>query len=169
VGAMHTDQGLLEGAAHDTLRRRRWLGVGPEDAGAAVVAGAAGVAGAPGAARAPGVLIAADVHVKHAIPPAGATLEDTARDLVGRGLADLLVVSGRGTGLPTDPDRLRQVREAAPHTPIWVGSGVTPETVAGLFQLADGAIVGSALQEEGRAGRPVEAARVRALVTAARG
>lgn len=151
VGSMYTDQGLLHGEAHATLRTREALGVG----------------GTPGPV--PRVLLAADVHVKHAIPPAGATVEDTARDVAGRGLADLLIVSGAGTGLPTDPARLRRVREAAPETPVWVGSGVTPDTVAGLFQVADGAIVGSALQEGGRAGRPVEAARVRALVAAARG
>lgn len=160
VGSMFTDQGLLHGAAHHTLRNRRALGLVP---GSGAAGGRAGTA--EPAPR--GVLIAADVQVKHATPPAGASLEDAARDATTRGLADLLIVSGSGTSQPTDPERLRRVREAVPGVPLWVGSGVTPATVGALLAVADGAIVGSALQAGGRAGQPVERARVEALVEAA--
>jgi uncharacterized protein len=144
TGVAHTDQGTLEGDAAGTLRERSRLG-------------------------ADAIRIAADVHVKHATPPHGETLEQAARDARDRGLADILIVSGAGTGLPTDPDRLRRVRGAVPGAPLWVGSGVTPATVRETLTLADGVIVGSALQDGGIPGSPVDPARVEALVRKATG
>lgn len=141
-GSMFTDQGLLEGEAHATLRRR--------------------------VALAPGVGICADVHVKHATPPAGASLEEAALDTLERGLADVLIVSGSGTGRPVNMERLRRVRAVAPRAHLWVGSGVTPASVRSLLEVADGVIVGSALEEGGQAGAPVDPARVRAFLNAAR-
>lgn len=134
AGVMLTDQGTLEGRAHETLRARRVLGVP--------------------------VAVLTDVLVKHAVPPPGLTAAGAARDLWHRGGADALVVSGRRTGGAVDPGRLREVREAVPEAPVWVGSGATAETVAELLPLCDGLIVGSALRARGRAGEPVEADRV---------
>jgi uncharacterized protein len=143
TGSMFTDQGLLEGRAHETLRERIRL--------------------------APDLLLLADVHVKHATPPAGASLEEAARDAVHRGLADILVVSGSGTGKATDPERIRRVRRAVPETPVWVGSGADASTAEPLVGAgAQGFIVGSALHREGEAGRGIDPARVRAFVAAVR-
>ena len=141
TGAMFTDQGLLEGRAHETLRTREAL-------------------------RTPLTLFA-DVLVKHATPPPGVTLGQAARDLRYRGKADALVVSGTGTGEPPTPDELREVKQAAPEVGVWLGSGLTPETAPALLSEADGAIVGSYLREEGRAGSPLDPERVAALVEAA--
>jgi uncharacterized protein len=140
VGTMWTDQGVLEGRAAMTLRARAALGAQ--------------------------VAILADVLVKHATPPAGLTVEAAAADTWSRGLADALVVSGVGTGRETDLDRVARARAGAPDAPVLVGSGVTPGTVARVLQVADGAIVGSALSRDGRAGLGVDPARVRALVRA---
>lgn len=142
-GVMFTDQGILEGRAHETLRVRRSL-----DASVALLA---------------------DVLVKHATPPPGTSLEGAARDLWHRGRADALVVSGQGTGRPVDPDRLRRVKEAIPAAPLWIGSGVTPENAQDLVPLCDGLIVGSAVQAGGRAGGGVEIGSVRRLTEAVRG
>jgi uncharacterized protein len=150
TGTMFTDQGILHGTADATLRARAASGLG-----------------APPEGGPPRVGIAADVHVKHATPPSGASLEEAARDARARGLADILVVSGAGTGRPVDRERLARVREAVPGVPLWVGSGVTADTVADLLQVADGVIVGSALQREGRAGGGVEVERVQRFVEAA--
>lgn len=134
AGVMFTDQGILEGRAHETVRVRRAL-------------------------EAP-VAILADVLVKHATPPPGTRTQDVARDLWRRGRADALVVSGSATGRPADPARLRRVKDAVPAAPLWIGSGTTPETVGELLPLCDGLIVGSALEEDGQPGKPVEAGRV---------
>lgn len=138
VGTMWTDQGALEGRAADTLRARAALG-----------------------AR---VAIAADILVKHATPPPGLTVEAAAADTWSRGLADALVVSGAGTGMETDLERVARARAGAPGAPVLVGSGVTAGTVARVLEVADGAIVGTFLAREGRAASGVDPARVRALV-----
>jgi membrane complex biogenesis BtpA family protein len=146
TGARVTDQGLLEGRAHETLRLRERL-----DAEVAVLA---------------------DVAVKHSAPVGGATEdpERAAREAVERGLADGLVVSGPATGEPADDANLRAVLDgrddADREVPVFVGSGVTPETVAELLDLADGAIVGTALKRGGETAAPVAGDRVRELLGA---
>ena len=83
-GAMLTDQGLIEGKAHDTLRARRTL--------------------------CPDALILADVQVKHAVPLGSLPIEVSARDTLHRGLADALIISGTGTGEAVDISDLQAVR-----------------------------------------------------------
>lgn len=138
TGAMWTDQGLLQGEAHRTLRLRASLG-------------------AP-------VAILADVLVKHATPPAGVTPEDAARDAWDRGLADGLIVTGTATGAGTDPERVVRVRNAVPGAPLFLGSGVTPEAGPEALQGVQGAIVGSALHRDGVAGRGLDPDRIRRFV-----
>lgn len=140
-GSMWTDQGLLTGAAHDTLRLRADLGAD--------------------------TAILADVHVKHAVPPSGTTIEQAAADAWHRGLADALIVSGSGTGLETDHRDVEAVARAAPDAPVFLGSGVTAETAGTLPTAARGAIVGSAVMRGGVAGSGVDESRAEALVRAA--
>src|SRR5438270_202776 len=78
------------------------------------------------------VKILADVDVKHSAPLAARALEDEVDDLLKRGLADAIVASGAGTGKPTDPAKVRRVKLAAGHAPVYVGSGVTAQTIAQL-------------------------------------
>jgi len=56
------------------------------------------------------VKIFADVQGKHAAPVAAVELEQEARDLVHRGLADALVVSGKATGEATAIGDIKRVR-----------------------------------------------------------
>lgn len=142
VGTMWTDQGALTGRAGHTLRRRPALH--------------------------PTCAILADVHVKHATPLPGESLEDAARDCWHRGRADALVVSGTGTGRSTDPERVRRVVRAVPDAPVWIGSGATPETLPDLWPVAHGFIVGSALQRDGRAGNRVDRERASRFMAAVR-
>lgn len=140
VGAMVTDQGLIEGDTRATLLERARLG-------------------AP-------VQIVADVLVKHAVPLGPWPLEDAARDTVERGLADVVVVTGSGTGQPTDPERVRRV-QAAVSVPVWVGSGLQPDTVS-AFPPLEGAIVGTWLHRDGDWRLPVEVDRVKPMAEALR-
>jgi membrane complex biogenesis BtpA family protein len=143
VGAVATDQGILESAAHDSLRYRRLLGLD--------------------------IKILADVQAKHGMPLAPVPLEHEARDCVSRGLADALIVTGAATGEPAAMRDLERVRRATPHVPLLVGSGVTAETAAELLSVADGLIVGTALKRDGIVTNPVDPLRVKRLVEAARG
>ncbi|MBI3876878.1 MAG: BtpA/SgcQ family protein [Verrucomicrobia bacterium] len=138
-GAMLTDQGVIEGQACHTLRLRRQL--------------------------CPSVLILADVHVKHAVPLGDWPLEQAARDTVERGLADVLIVTGTGTGIATNLDDVRRVRAACPRARIVLGSGVTEVNIHEFLPLIDGVIVGSSLKRKGR----VDARRVATLAAALRG
>jgi len=138
-GAMLTDQGVIEGQAFDTLRRRREL--------------------------CPDVALLADVHVKHATPLAPMPIETAARDTLERGLADGLILSGTGTGQATDLDDVRRVRSACPRARLFVGSGVTTENAADYLRLVDGVIVGSSLKLHGRVANRVDGGRVAALAS----
>ncbi len=142
AGAVLADQGIVQSDAYGTLRDRRLLGVD--------------------------VAIFADVGGKHAVPLAPVELEQTARDLVHRGLADALVVSGPATGQATPLAEVKRVRSAVPNVPLLIGSGVTAETAAELLSVADGLIVGTSVKRDGDVEQPVDRARVEKLVAAAR-
>jgi membrane complex biogenesis BtpA family protein len=140
AGAVLADQGLVHSDAYGTLRDRRLLGVD--------------------------IALFADVGGKHAVPLVPVDLEQHARDLTHRGLADGLVVSGQATGAATPIEDLKRVRSAVPDVPLLVGSGVTPETAAELLSVADALIVGTALKRDGDVTAPVDPDRVRRLVAA---
>jgi uncharacterized protein len=142
-GARVTDQGIIQGIAHDLLRERALIGADQ-------------------------IRIFADVDVKHSAPVAERPIEDEVDDLIERALADAVVVSGAGTGKGTDPAKARLVKRAAGETPVFIGSGITPETIGQFADFADGFIVGTALKKDGAATNPVELARVKSLLRALR-
>ena len=148
TGARVTDQGVIEGQAHETLRLRDRL-------------------------DADDVSILADVDVKHSAPLAADEFDaEAVAEGVERGLADGLVVSGVGTGHAVDLDHLREVvtrrNRLDTGVPVLVGSGVTSDSVGEILDVADGVIVGTALKQEGVTTNPVDEQRVRDLVAAAR-
>lgn len=142
VGATATDQGVIEGRAAATLRARQALGTD--------------------------VAIWSDVHVKHGRSLAHASIAAEAEDAVVRGLADALVVSGSGTGAATSLDDLRAVAALELGVPIYVGSGVTVETVEALLDVASGVIVGTSLKAEGKTTGPIDRRRAERFVEKAR-
>jgi len=141
-GARVTDQGIIQGIAHDLLRERRSLGAQDD------------------------IKIFADVDVKHSVPVAERPLEDEVDDLIHRGLADGVIVSGALTGKATDPEKVRRVKQAVGDTPVFVGSGVTAETVGEFIGHADGFIIGTAFKKDGITTNPVELDRVKAVIAA---
>jgi membrane complex biogenesis BtpA family protein len=142
TGARLTDQGIVEGMAHETLRLRDRLDTD--------------------------VAVLADIDVKHSAALAERTLEETFGDLVERGSADAVVVSGTGTGAAVDTtalDRVVECRNARGFdVPVLIGSGVTPETAPDLLSVADGAIVGTALKHGNETTDLVDEAAVERLV-----
>jgi membrane complex biogenesis BtpA family protein len=140
TGAMLTDQGLLEGAAHETLRYRSLL---RSD-----------------------VKVFADVAVKHAALLAPIPLAELAADTYYRGLADALIVTGSATGKGVDLNDLRTVKAAVPEAIVLAGSGVTADTLAEVLHYADGVIVGTSVKHDGVTQNEVDPNRVRALIRA---
>jgi membrane complex biogenesis BtpA family protein len=136
VGARVTDQGLVEGRAHETLRRRKELG-------------------------AERIALLCDVDVKHAAPLAPRPIGEEAIELVERGMADAVLVTGSGTGLAIRPAELDAVLDAV-RAPVLVASGATEAALPTLSR-AHGVIVGSCLRHDGRAGGAVHQDRARSF------
>jgi predicted TIM-barrel enzyme len=95
-------------------------------------------------------------------------IEDSARDALERGLADALIISGLGTGLPAQVEDVERVRAACPDGKLLLGSGVTVANADKYLRAADGCIVGSSLKKAGRLSNPVDPGRVRSLARAMR-
>ncbi|MCS7032915.1 MAG: BtpA/SgcQ family protein [Phycisphaerae bacterium] len=141
-GARLTDQGLLSGIAHDLLRDRAGLGSN--------------------------IGVFADVDVKHSAPLAIRPLEDEVDDILHRGMADALIVSGTATGKSADPTKVALVKQRAREAPVLVGSGVTVENVDQIRDICDGVIVGTHFKKDGLVEAEVETQRVRAFLSRVR-
>lgn len=143
TGARVTDQGVIEGIAHDLLRERVNLRSN--------------------------VRIFADASVKHSAPLGAARpLREEIADMVSRGGADAIVISGSGTGRETSVEDLREARAAAGERPVFVGSGLSTASVARFFEFAHGAIVGTAFKADRRPENPIDVGRVVELMAEVR-
>jgi membrane complex biogenesis BtpA family protein len=140
TGVMATDQGLIEGRAHELLRYRRELGSE--------------------------VKIFADVLVKHARPLGSPNLTTAVQETIERGLADAVILSGWATGSPPSLEDLELASAAAGDTPVFIGSGASWENIPRLIQAADGVIVSSSLKRHGQIEQPIDPIRVSQFVEA---
>lgn len=130
-GAAVTDQGVIEGRAADLMRYRASL-------------------------SAKHIRVLADVRVKHASPMAARPLKDEVEELVHRAGADAVIVSGTGTGKPTDPGHAAEVKQYAGDTPVLIGSGADAQSIPQLKDACNGFIVGSAAKPGGAIDEPVD-------------
>jgi hypothetical protein len=142
TGVMATDQGLIEGNAHELMRYRRELDCE--------------------------VAILADVLVKHARPLGTPNLTTAVTDTIERGLADGIILSGWATGSPPSQEDLELARNAAKNTPIFIGSGANEDNIGHLIQVADGVIVASSLKRHGKITETIDPIRVAAFIEAMR-
>lgn len=142
TGVMATDQGLIEGPAHDLLRYRRELGSE--------------------------IKILADVLVKHARPLGSPNLTTAVRETIERGLADGVILSGWATGSPPGLEDLELALNAAKGVPVFIGSGADWENIPNLIPAADGVIVSSSLKRHGQIDQPIDPIRVSRFVEAMR-
>lgn len=136
-GVMAADEGMVEGEAFATLRRRRALGAD--------------------------VKILADVLVKHAVPLGPVDLALMAKETTFRGLADGLIVTGPVTGQPAIAGDVATVRQAIPEGLLLVGSGVDVSNAGELLAHADGAIIGTSLKRDGVVSNPIDPERVKRM------
>jgi membrane complex biogenesis BtpA family protein len=141
-GIMATDQGLIEGNAHEILRFRRELGSD--------------------------IAIFADVLVKHARPLGTPNLTTAVQDTIERSLADAVILSGWATGSPPTLEDLELATAAAKGTPVLIGSGANWDNIGQLMQAADGAIVASSLKRQGMIHETIDPIRVAQFIEAAR-
>src|SRR5262247_2507080 len=134
------DEGLIQSSAAALLRYRKMIG-------------------------ADRVQVWADVkkkHSSHAIT-ADVSLGATA-EAVEFMRADAVIVTGNVTG---EAPKIADVQEAKAHCrlPALLGSGIDADNIADFYQAADGFIIGSYFKADGHWANPVEAGRVRRLMT----
>jgi len=137
------DEGVLESDAGELLRYRRSIG-------------------------AERVRVLADIkkkHSAHAIT-ADVSIAETAR-AAEFFLADGVIVSGEATGRAADVREVKAVSGAV-DVPVLIGSGVTPANLA-RYAAADGFIVGSSVKQGGVWWKPLDRARLDAVVRAFHG
>lgn len=137
TGAVVTDQGLIQGLSHQTLRLRQQL---QSD-----------------------VAIFADVGVKHAMPLADRGLAMEADDLANRGLVDALIVSGTLTGQETSVEDITTVKNQV-DMPLLIGSGTTIDNLENSYPLVNGYIVGSTFKKAGKASNGVDEDRLKSFM-----
>lgn len=143
ANAYVANEGVIEGEAAEALRYRAAL-------------------------RAEDVKVFADSHVKHGAHAitADRSIAELTRDLAFFD-ADAVIATGQRTGDSATLEEIDAIA-AATHLPLLVGSGVTPANVAAILARTQGVIVASSLKVDGVWWNPVEPARVRALLDAAR-
>ncbi|MFX0210544.1 MAG: BtpA/SgcQ family protein, partial [Candidatus Hodarchaeota archaeon] len=141
MGTYVTDQGLISGRAWETLRIRKALDA--ED-----------------------IKLFVDVQVKHAQRLTPMLIGEEAKELVERGLADAIIVTGTSTGVTANLKDLQQVKSVVmDRGPVLCGSGANEENVSSILKIADGVIVGGALKENSNIKNPIDSKRVKSFVS----
>ncbi|WP_222705655.1 BtpA/SgcQ family protein [Brevibacillus massiliensis] len=107
------------------------------------------------------IKILADVHVKHGSHAivADRSLAEQTRDNEFFD-ADVLIATGNRTGDETSLDEILGIKEST-SLPVIIGSGMTEQNAAKILSVADGAIVGSFLKENGNWWEPVDVDKVK--------
>lgn len=143
ANAYVANEGFMEGRAAEAMRYRSLL-------------------------RAEHIKVFADSHVKHGAHAitADRSIEELTRDLAFFD-ADAIIATGQRTGNSASVEEIETVG-AATHLPLLVGSGVTKDNIVEILKRTNGVIVASSLKEGGVWWNPVEPARVKAFVEAAR-
>jgi uncharacterized protein len=147
AGASVTDQGIIQGMAHETLRYRQAIG-------------------------ASNIAIFADVRVKHATPLHDRSIVQECEDLVFRALVDgALILTGDATGHQPAESILHQVpaiKDKVPDTKILVGSGINVDNLEQILDdtgyAIDGCIVGTTFKQRGDVRAMVDEARVKMFI-----
>ena len=139
ANAYVANEGIVEGAAAHALRYRAQI-------------------------EADGIVIFADVHVKHGSHAivADRDIAEQARDVEFFG-ADVMIATGSRTGHATAAREIEEIRSGTTR-PVLIGSGLTPANAAELLKIADGAIVGSWLKDNGKMSGRIEVAKVAQLM-----
>jgi len=112
------------------------------------------------------IFLLGGVRFKYQPVRSGRTLEEDLK--LGMERCDAIVVTGEGTGISTDLEKIKAFRSILGVFPLIVGAGMTAETAQEQLAYSDGAIVGSYFKEYGDAAYPVDETRVKEFICKAR-
>ena len=135
---MFTDQGIIEGEANKIAQFNKSLNKNIE--------------------------IYADVFVKHAVPPEGSKIENHAEELINRAGADVVIVTGDGTGHEINIDDLNKVRDIVPSGKLAIGSGVNETNIDKYEDIADILIIGTSFKLDNNVENPVDFERTKKII-----
>lgn len=105
------------------------------------------------------IFLLGGVRFKYQPVRSGRSVEEDLR--IGKERCNAVVVTGAGTGIKTNIEKINQFRNILGDFPLFVGAGMTAENCAEQLSIADGAIVGSWFKRDGRTEAPVEPDRVK--------
>lgn len=108
------------------------------------------------------IFLLGGVRFKYQPVRSGRSLEEDLK--LGMERCDAIVVTGEGTGISTDLEKIRTFRSILGDFPLIVGAGMTAQTAQEQLAYSDGAIVGSYFKEYGEAEYPVDETRVKEFV-----
>ncbi len=109
-----------------------------------------------------------NVTAEFAAPMAPRDIGLTARSAVFSSLADAVCVSGVVTGIGVDVSQLHAAKQGVgPDVAVIANTGVRPETVRAMLEVADGCIVGTSLKRDANTWNEVDPDRVERLLAAA--
>ena len=112
------------------------------------------------------IFLLGGVRFKYQPVRSGRSLEEDLK--LGMERCDAIVVTGEGTGITTDLEKIKTYRTILGDFPLIVGAGMTAETAQEQLIFSDGAIVGSYFKEYGEAEYPVDENRVKEFMCSAR-
>lgn len=112
------------------------------------------------------IFLLGGVRFKYTQHLSGRSLEEDLE--LGMERCDAIVVTGEGTGISTDLEKIKTFRTILGDFPLIVGAGMTAETAYEQLSFSDGAIVGSFFKKNGKAQHPVDEYRVKIFMQNAR-
>lgn len=112
------------------------------------------------------IFLLGGVRFKYTQHLSGRSLEEDLR--IGMERCDAIVVTGAGTGITTDLEKIKSFRNILGDFPLIVGAGMTAETAQEQLAFSNGAIVGSYFKEGGITDYPVDENRVKEFIYNAR-
>ena len=101
-----------------------------------------------------------NVVPEFASPLGSRSAVDRAHSAVVSSLADVILVSGKMAGAEADLSIIKDITDHI-DVPVFVNTGVKAHNVKDYLSVADGAIVGSSLKEDGNTWNPVDPKRVK--------
>lgn len=105
------------------------------------------------------VMVLGGVRFKYQPYLSGRSLEEDLE--IGKARCDAIVVTGEGTGMVTEMEKVWEFRGMLGGFPLIVGAGMTAQNAATQLAIADGAIVGSTFKVDGIDKQEIDAGRVR--------
>lgn len=105
-----------------------------------------------------------NICAEFATPLDNRPLADIAKSVVFSSIPDALCVSGTMTGTEVELSDLSQVKTAVPDTVVFANTGTRVDNIAEKLSVADGAVVGTSLKEDGITWNAVDDNRVKAFM-----